>query len=561
MVMTQSQGTPDSRSLFDGHDLREMFSLATGLLERNVDSINALNVFPVPDGDTGTNMLLTLREVIKQANGVLSPSAEEVASAMARGALLEARGNSGVILCQFFKGMALGLDGKQSFGCAELATALECAREYAYTAVGDPVEGTLLTVISSVADAARNSADCGNTLQEMIGAISHAARETVALTPTMLPVLRQAGVVDAGGQGLAVILEGIRLYVSGEDVELGEIPPPEPVGVEPGSGAVSSEFLEATEGVMYGYCTQFLIHGQDMDQDAVRESMTSVADSTVVVGDDTMIKVHVHAHDPGPVISLAVSLGTLTQVKIDSMDEQHREFSMARRQEGGVGVAEASVAEVAVVGVAWGKGLEAVFTDLGVARVLRAGDTMNPSVQEILAAVKGAPSENVIFLPNNRNIAPAAHRAIELSDKNVRVLPSTTIPQGIAAILAFSPEKSLDDNVSDMERTLSSVRTGEICRAVRAVKLGGIPVREGQIIGLLERDLVSVGDESTEVLLSLLSVAEVSHVDLVTLYWGGPLTESEAEAARAHVEAAFPEAEVDLVAGGQPHYHYIVSIE
>lgn len=549
------------KARLNGDDLRAMFSAASQLFERNVQVINALNVFPVPDGDTGTNMFLTLREVMNEAEALQSASAGEIAAAMAKGALMGARGNSGVILCQFFKGLALGLEDKADFGTPELAFALQRSREHAYKAVGEPVEGTLLTVISSVAKAAQESADAGETVQEAFEAICHAARDAVALTPTMLPVLRDAGVVDAGGHGLFVILEGSRRYLSGEEADAAEIQPPTPVGVVAGTGTLSQAFLEATEEELYGYCTQFLIQGRDLNPEAVQERMTSMALSTVVVGDDAMVKVHVHAEDPGPIISYAVSLGSLSQVKIDSMDEQHRQYAVARRKEAGVGEANASVAPIAVVAVAWGQGLEAVFTDLGAAKVMAAGDTMNPSVREILDAVENAASENVIFLPNNRNIEPAARQAIELCERTMRVVSSTTIPQGVAAMMAFNPENDLDQNVSDMDRMLPSVRTGEICNAVRPVEINGVSVREGQIIGCFERDLVVAGDEPTEVLVSLLRVAEVSEGDLVTLYRGDHLTHDEAEAAGKHVESAFPGAEVEVVHGGQPHYHYIVSIE
>ena len=549
------------KARFDGNDLRAMLTAATRLLERNIESINALNVFPVPDGDTGTNMFLTLRGVTKQAEGIRSGSAGEVAAVMARGALMEARGNSGVILSQFFKGIAAEFEGDPDFGPAELASAFRRARHHAYTAVAEPVEGTLLTVISSVAEASRASADAGGTLQEVFGAVCDAAREAVALTPTLLSVLREAGVVDAGGQGLSVILEGFRLYLDGRATEAVEMQPPEPVGVDVAGCGVSREFLQAADEESYGYCTQFLVQGRDLHPAAVREKMSSLAQSTVVVGDETLINVHVHTHDPGPILSVAVSLGTLSQVKIENMDEQRRAYSVARRQDADLESSDVGTVPVAVVSVAWGKGLERVFAELGAARVLPAGDTMNPSTQEILDAVQSAPSDNVIFLPNNRNILPAAKQAIELSKKSLRVVQTTSIPQGIAAILEFDAEKGLDDNVSCMERRRSSVRTGEICRAVRPAQLNDLSVQEGQIIGLLERDLLVAGDEPTEVLVSLLKEAGVSEGDLVTLYWGGPLTRDDAEAAYEEVRAAFPDTEVEVLNGSQPHYHFIVSIE
>ena len=559
--MTHSSGAFQDKTRFDGDDLRSMFAAATRLFEGNVQSINALNVFPVPDGDTGTNMFLTLREVMKEAEGAPSSSASETASRMARGALMGARGNSGVILSQFFKGLAVGLEGRPDFGPAQLASAFDSAREYAYKAVGEPVEGTLLTVISSVARAAMQSADLGKSLPALLNDVCAAAAEAVALTPTMLPVLREAGVVDAGGHGLSIILEGARRSVRGEASVAVEIPPPEARGVEAGTGAVSQDFLTATEEELYGYCTQFLVEGQGLDPDAVRERMAALAGSTVVVGDDSTLNVHVHVDDPGPVLSYAVSLGNIRQVKIDNMDEQHRDYSATRRQHAVAQQPQTDVAPIAVVVVAWGRGLEMVFAGLGAAKVIEAGDTMNPSVQEIVDAVKGTGSEEVILLPNNRNIVPAARQAVELFPKTLKVVESKTIPQGIAALLAFNPDAGIDDNVAEMERMLSSVRTGEVCHAVRPVVLNGVTVEEGQIIGLLERELVAAADEPTSALMSLLATAEVSDGDLVTLYWGGGLASDDAEAAQGAVEAAFPGAEVELVEGGQPHYHYIVSIE
>ena len=559
--MTEGQQASKANTRLDGDDLRAMFSRATRLFGENVEAINALNVFPVPDGDTGINMFLTLGDVVKEAESAQGASAGEIASAMARGALMGARGNSGVILSQFFKGIASELGDKPDFGVPDLAAAFQSAREHAYKAVGEPVEGTLLTVISSVAKAAQERSDAGDTVQELFDAVCVAARESVALTPTMLPVLRDAGVVDAGGHGLSVILEGIRLYLRGEEGDIKQMPPPAPVGVEVGVGTVSQEFLEATEEELYGYCTQFLIQGQDLDPEAVREKMASLAHSTVVVGDESMVKVHVHADDPGAIISYAVSLGSLSQVKMDNMDEQHREYSVARRQDFGAAPVQASTASIAVVAVAWGQGLETVVADLGAAYVMPAGDTMNPSVQEILDAVERVPSDTVIFLPNNPNIVPAANQAVEVCKKRLRVVPATTIPQGIAALLAFNPEKDLDENLSEMEGTLATVRTGEVCQAVRPGVLKGVSVQEGQIIGLLERELVAAGEEPTEVLVSLVRAAEVAEGDLVTLYWGQQLTQQDADAARQRLEAAVPRAEVELVPGGQPHYHYILSIE
>ncbi|MCI0440922.1 MAG: DAK2 domain-containing protein, partial [Chloroflexi bacterium] len=406
----------------DGDDLKGMFASAASLFERNKEQINALNVYPVPDGDTGTNMYLTLSEVSRAAGKMQTASAGEVSAAMARAALYECKGNSGLILYQFFKGIAAALEGKADFGVGELALAFERARTLAYKAVPNPVEGTLLTVISSVARAARECADSGLPVQETLDAICDAARETVALTPTMLPTLRDAGVVDAGGQGLSVILEGVRAHVSGQGVEGLQVDVPEPIGVAQGAGRVSAAFLESVEHEMYGYCTNLVIRGESLDLDSIREDVSQLGRSLVVVGDESLVKVHIHAEDPGRVLSYGVSLGTIGQVSIQNMDEQHREFSEARQR-------EQEAQSIAIVAVAWGEGIERIFADGGGATVIRAGDTMNPSVREILDAIERAPSENVIVLPNNRNIVASANQAAEVSPKSVRVVPTTSIPQ------------------------------------------------------------------------------------------------------------------------------------
>ena len=550
-------GSPVSKASgrLNGDDLRAMFSTATQLLERNVESINALNVFPVPDGDTGTNMFLTLRSVVDSAGPLEGAAAGDVADGMARGALMGARGNSGVILSQFFKGVAAALEGAQDFGAEELADAYQQAREYSYKAVGEPVEGTMLTVISSVAEAARQASDREESLPQMCEAVCVAARDSVARTPTMLAVLREAGVVDAGGQGLAVILEGVRRSVAGESSDDLEVAAPEPVGVEGAVGGVSTEFLATTDEEMYGYCTQFIVEGENLDVEAMRKVMKEMAHSTVVVGDSTMVKVHVHADDPGPVLSVGASAGTLGQVNIQNMDEQHSGFAAARREEAG------DAATVSVVAVAWGLGLEVLFTSLGASGIVAGGDTMNPSVQELIGAVAEAPSDDVIILPNNRNIVPAAEQAAEGSDKTVKVIPTRSIPQGVSAILCFNAERDLAANVSDMEEAVSSVKTGEITEAVRSATLNGVAVEKGQIMGLLDNELVAVGDDLSDVTVSVLSRAGLSGDSLVTLYSGEQVASDETSAVVQDVTAAFPDIELELVDGGQPLYHFIMSIE
>jgi len=410
--------------------------------------------------------------------------------------------------------------------------------------------------MTSVAEAALQVEGVHVTVEELLRAVCKGARESVALTPTLLPVLREAGVVDAGGQGLAVILEGIRRHCAGEQSEAGEIAPPSPIGVEGATGTVSHEFLAATDEETYGYCTQFLVQGQGLDVDALRETMRTMGRSAVVVGDENMVQIHVHAEDPGPVVSVGIAVGGLSQVKIENMDSQHGHFSTERRQD------LAAVPLVsAVVTVAQGEGLRKVMENLGASIVLAGGDTMNPSVGDLLKAVGAAPSENVIVLPNNGNIVAAARQVVDMSSKNVALVSSRTIPQGIAALLSFNPESGLPANVVEMEEALPSVRTGEITLAMRDVTLNGVSVEKGMLIGLLERKIVAAGDDMTEVLTAIIEKAALADGDLVTLYWGDPLTADEAREIESRVSGAFSSIELELVEGGQPDYHFILSIE
>ena len=555
--MTRMNGPrSDALDRCSGQELRRIFAVAARVLERNAEAVNALNVFPVPDGDTGTNMLLTMRAVTEEATRATDDSASGMAAAMAKGALFGARGNSGVILSQFFKGLSKGLDGKVELTGADLALSLKQAVTFSYKAVSNPVEGTMLTVIRKASEAADQEALRNAPLAEIWRAAGEAAREAVARTPTLLPVLREAGVVDAGGLGLSLILEGALRSLEGEELEEIRIEAPEPVGVEVGArrGLVSQDFLRATEEEIYGYCTQFLIQGENLDVDSLQESLSLMAESAVMVGDGAMIKVHVHALDPGQVLTYAVSHGTLAQINIMNMDEQHQEFQRARLQ-------ETQAPPLAMVAVASGDGLEALFRSLGVSATVPGGDTMNPSTQDLLQAVERLSSRSVILLPNNGNIVPAALQACDLCDKTLKVVPTRSIPQGVAAAIAFNPELDVEANVAVMEKAAASVRTGEVTTAVRSVKLGDIPVKAGQVIGLLDRELVAAGQDVATVMVDLLGKAEVAEGNLVTLYWGSPSNGEEAEKLAEEIQSRFQGTEVEVVRGGQPHYHYILSIE
>jgi DAK2 domain fusion protein YloV len=533
-----------------------MFTAATDLFEMNVDGINDLNVFPVPDGDTGTNMFLTLRAVVERALSVRDDSVSVVSAAMADGALMGARGNSGVILSQFFKGISVGLNKEHDCGPSELATAFTLAKEYSYKAVSNPVEGTLLTVISSVAEAAKQPVVETGNFQAFFDMLLNVARDSVAKTPTKLKILREAGVVDAGGQGLAVIMEGLARWIRDDETPPYKIKAPAVVGEEGNTGEVSEHFLASATEIEYGCCTQFIIVGSGLDLDTIRSQMDELGKSTVVVGDSNLVKVHVHAEDPGLVLSAAVVYGVLGQINIQNMDEQRDQFGTKQ----GIETVPEELS-LTVIAVSSGKGLEDLFRGLGVSRLILGGDTMNPSVQDFVDAIEDAPSKNIIVLPNNRNLVAAAEQAAGISQKQVAVVPSKSVPQGVAATLALNTEESLEQNENVMNGAIGSVRTGEVTEAIRGVKIGDVSVQPGHLIGLLEHEMTVTGTNIEQVVLALLDKAGVSDGDLVTLYWGDLVSEEIARNTARAATDRFSMAEIELLEGGQPHYHFFVSIE
>ena len=535
-----------------------MFTAGAQVLESHVNLVNRLNVFPVQDGDTGINMLLTMRDTLAEARAAEGSEADAVARAMWDGACMGAKGNGGSIVSQLFKGMSEAFDGKPTVDADDFATALRLARGHAYNAIGNPVEGTMLTVFTHASDAAGESAETGSGADEMLSRVSDAAREAVILTPSLLPRLAEAGVVDSGGLGLWMILEGIRRWVAGDDTSPDELDMPLPEGMDISESGVSLEFLDMTEEEEYGNCTQFVIRGEGLDVDGVRVEMSTRGRSAVVIGDASLVKVHVHTEVPDEILDYARALGSVSRVSVENMDEQRERLAARQRQQAEDALAE--VIPIPVLAVAWGDGLEAVFRHEG-ASVMVAGDTMNPSVREILDAVDGVPSEHVIILPNNGNIVPAAQQAVEASEKTVKVVATTNIPQGIAAILGFHPYRSIDENAAEMEDVIEDVRTGEITRAARSVTLDGLEAEEGQLIGLFERRMVAAGESLTETTLSILRSADVDDGDLVTLYRGDPITEAEANEVVSRVGEAFPSIDLQHYYGGQPFYHFIVSIE
>jgi len=530
----------------DGQDLKRMLATATAWLEKHAVAINALNVFPVPDGDTGTNMLLTMRAALEEIGNASQSSLGSIVQAAAYGALMGARGNSGVILSQLLRGIANSLDQKRTFGPLEFARAMVEASTMAYKGIIRPVEGTMLTVSKDAAQAAMAAAQEGENLLTVLERTVEEAKESVARTPTLLDVLREAGVVDAGGQGLFIILDGILRCLKGESIETKE--PTE---------MVPAELPEEAE-MEWGYCTEFILQGKDLDLAEVREKIASFGDSALAVGDERTIKAHVHTFDPGQVLSYASGLGVLSNIKIDNMQEQHREFLVLGEE---AAKAAEEIEGIATVAVAWGNGLTRVFESLGVKSVVPGGQTMNPSTQELLEAAETLPAKEVIILPNNENIFLAAEQAQKLSSKQVVVVPTTTIPQGIGALLAFDKEADLETNAQNMEKAIAAIQTVEVTTAVRPAKINGIKIKKGQIIALLNGHLATSGEKIEEVVRETLEKLGADQYEIITLYHGEDTPLQAAESLADQIRRWYPEQEVECIEGGQPYYHYIISVE
>ncbi len=545
-------------SAFDAQDFHQLILAGAGCLEANADAINALNVFPVPDGDTGINMLLTLRAATSaEMPDATSATVGSMSSAIARGALLGARGNSGVIFSQFMKGLAGGLaDCEQADGAA-FATALQAAADAGYQAVGNPVEGTMLSVMRAAAEAV-HPPDGTPEAADVLRTAYEAAERALAYTPEQLPVLKQAGVVDAGGQGVVAFLAGMVNFVSKEQIVL-RITAPEG-GLESAAANVSHEFLEHTEEEMYGYCTQFVVQGEGLDPDAVRERVMAMAESTVVVGDDRVVRVHAHTEDPGQLLSMGAALGALDQINIQNMDLQHQEF-MSLHGYGEDAAEQAEAVALAVIPVAPGDGIARVFLSLGASATVSGGQTMNPSAADIIAAVQKTNAAFTIVLPNNKNIVLAAEQAAELSETPIAVVASRNVAQGMAAMLAFNPDLDGEKNAEAMRDALDSVRSGEITTAVRSTTIDDVDVEEGQAIAILDGGLAAAAASPNDALAAMLDAAELEDGALVTLFYGAGLAEETAAEAATAIGVRPGGIEVEVHEGGQPHYHYLVSID
>lgn len=552
------------QNVCDGHLLKWITAAGLEWLDYHREKVDQLNVFPVPDGDTGKNMLLTMRSAYAEAARLRENESHVgiMSEAIAKGALMGARGNSGVILSQLWRGFAQGLRGHEVFDSTQFARACSSAVEMAYKAVVNPVEGTILTVAREAMDAVVDQARFNNDMRSLLEVMVNHAHEALLRTPDLLPVLKKAGVVDSGGQGLVYILEGMLHFLRGDSVlELGD----KPDTAE--SVASWEQALEPDDAEGYGYDVQFLMHGENMNVDSVRSAIDAMGWSTLVVGDDDLIKVHVHVHDPGQPISYAIGLGAfLDDIVVENMQEQYHKYVEERIAREEQAEYPAALNEVAVITVTSGEGLHRVFKqDLQAAIVISGGQTMNPSTQEFLSAIDTLPNDKIILLPNNKNVILAAQQAASLArDKQVVVVPSRTTPQGISAMLAYTnvaQSGDLSEAVEAMTEALGFVTSCEVTTATRDVEIDGVEVREGQYIGLLDGALVTASDDLSACLEDLLDKADANDHELITLYYGVDVRETEAQAMIEKLSTQFPKPSFEIVRGDQPLYPYLISVE
>ena len=554
--------------VIDAKALQKMFIAGAKNLEAKKEWINELNVFPVPDGDTGTNMTLTIMSAAKEVGGITEPTMENMAKAISTGSLRGARGNSGVILSQLFRGFTREIKKYEEINTEVLSRACVKAVETAYKAVMKPKEGTILTVAKGMADKACEMLGETDDLAVVIDEIIKHGDYVLSQTPEMLPVLKQAGVVDSGGQGLMTVLKGAYDAFLGKEVDytLDEVSAP--------SGINKDDIPMEEADIKFGYCTEFIINldkpMSDETEKSFKEFLESIGDSIVLVADDEIVKVHVHTNQPGEAFTRALTYGSLSRMKIDNMREEHHERLIKNAEK----LAEQQKAEeekkktdepkkkYGFIAVSVGEGLDEIFKGLNVDYIISGGQTMNPSTEDILNAVEKVNAETIFVLPNNKNIILAANQAESLvEDKNVIVIPSKTIPQGISAMIGFVEDNSAEDNKEAMTDSMSYVKTGEITYAVRDTVIDDKEIREGNIMGIGDEGILSVGDDITATTVDMIKKMQDEDSEIVSIYYGEGVTEDEAQTLASKLSEELPDLEVEVYSGGQPVYYYIASVE
>ncbi len=538
----------------NGATFAKMVIAASKLLEVNREQIDTLNVFPVPDGDTGTNMSLTMQSAIKELKACKSNSLHDLADAISKGALRGARGNSGVITSQIFRGMCSILKDKTDFDTKTFAKALKNATDVAYSAVSKPKEGTILTVCRMVSEHAVSICGKVKDMETFMQEIINKGKEAVNLTPTLLPVLKKAGVVDSGGMGLLTIYQGMYKGLIGEEIEGATVEQPE---VKVDSSMEHADILNLGT-IEFGYCTEFFIINLKKrttlaDIDRLREYLMGIGDSVICIGDLEFVKVHVHTNNPGQAITKALQLGEVDRVKIENMLEQNREL---------IAKYEAERKEMGMLSVCSGSGIAAIFKDINVDRVIEGGQTMNPSAQDIADAIAKINAENVFVFPNNKNIILAAEQSKSLiENKKIYVVPTKNIPQGISAALAFNPDETPDENLINMLHAIDNVSAGQVTYAVRTTKVDGFSLTQGDIIGLDNKKILAKGKDIAKVTTDLIAKLHEESHSLINIYYGADVHEEEALNLQESLQEKYPELDVEVFQGGQPIYYYIVSLE
>ncbi len=538
----------------NGSTLRKMFANAFSLVEEKKKDIDALNVFPVPDGDTGTNMSLTLKSAVAEMNACESNTIESVCVSFNRGALKGARGNSGVITSQIIKGIcSVLMSVENEIQIKDFAKAVQIGAEMAYKAVTVPKEGTILTIIKAMAEKSK-SAKNAKTFEEFFSEVISHGEATLQMTPDMLPVLKKAGVVDAGGRGLMYIFSGFYKAITGEMAEIEFV---DNVEKDLTSEELHVNF-ESLADIKFAYCTEFFVVNiyektTEADINTLRTRLMEIGDCVICVGDLQLIKVHVHTNEPNRALGYALQLGELNGVKIENMLEQNRQ--LRKKQE------KVPMKEYGMIVVAAGDGLSNVFKDIDVDYVISGGQTMNPSANDIATAADKVNAKNIFVFPNNKNIIMSAEQANDITDKNLIVIPTKSIPQGISAVLAFDANSSIEENKENMNEVISSVRSGSVTYAVRTTNVDGIDVTVGDIMGLDEHSVLTTGKDVTDTTVAL--IEKLAHDDSsnITLFYGEGVTEEDTQKLQANLEEKFPNVDVSIVFGGQPVYYYIISVE
>lgn len=538
------------REIIQGLQLKNMIISGANNLENNKNLVNSLNVFPVPDGDTGTNMSLTMNSAVKEINKCKDLDVSLIADSAANGSLMGARGNSGVILSQIFRGFARGLKNVKEIDSIALANAIMEGSNTAYKAVMKPTEGTILTVIREGAEFGLKIAKATPSVTDLLAKVIEKANDTLNRTPEMLPILKQAGVVDAGGKGLVFILKGMHQYlVTREVIQLAEVPAEE-TEVEVDKPIYDDE-------IVFGYCTEFFIKGKALNPDEFKKKIIDIGDSIVVVGDENLIKVHIHTNNPGSVIEEALRFGYLSKIKIDNMREQHQELLLSEEEK----AANQEMKSYGVVAVAMGSGISRIFKDLGADEIIEGGQTMNPSTEDILKSVDRINAENIMILPNNSNIVLAANQAKSISKKNITVIPTKSIPQGISALMALDYEKPVEDNVKKISKAIGEVKTGQITYAVRNSNFDGVDIEEGNYLGITEGKINAVGEDMKDVIYKVMDAMVDEDSSLITIYYGNDVSEEEALKLEEEIRERYEECDIEMHYGGQPLYYYILSVE